>query len=151
MIWENLVYPNIPSLASAQPLSANTHHVQVAYSSKSSLVYAASRDRSIYGWKWPRETETELSDSQQQQPAVELVAEADQTFNGHTLGVSALATSEGEVLWAGHSLLGAVALSGEYHHCCLVSVFMAITTNAYMHDVFLLMHICMSGRPQCSD
>lgn len=67
------------------------------YKNKYGVVYAASRDRSIYGWDWPE------GDSSSTQPVQEkggvhcrLVEEPSLTLQGHSLGVTALASSEGE-------------------------------------------------------
>ncbi len=63
-------------------------------------MYAASRDRSIYAWNWPREKPDEdSSPSTTTTPATDeynvLVPEPAATLQGHSLGVTALAHNEG--------------------------------------------------------
>lgn len=74
---------------------------KVVYSSNHGVVYAASRDRSVYVWKWPREKPEEKSERSTTEEPISavpeenvLVAEPMATLQGHSLGVTALAQSE---------------------------------------------------------
>ena len=87
------------------------HISQVVYSHPSGTVYAASRDRIIYSWRWPENEEEE--EEEEEREAVEngnakgqesclkaavpkVYDEPLNTMEGHTLGVTALACSTGE-------------------------------------------------------
>lgn len=66
--------------------------LQICYNSTSNFVFAASRDRSLYGWKWPIEgtgctTAIEEKPSQTVEPITIL--------QGHSLGVTALDCNNG--------------------------------------------------------
>ena len=64
--------------------------LQVRYNSKSSMLYAASRDRVVYGWRWPKESPNSLHNSF----TAEALQETTKRLERHTLGVTALACSE---------------------------------------------------------
>ena len=88
---------------------------QVDYNPKSNFIHAASRDRFIYGWKWPPEDpdpESELDPdiaadsksksstlrsekSSEKRISPQVFTEAAQKLEGHSLGVTALASSPG--------------------------------------------------------
>ena len=63
--------------------------MQICYNKPSKFVFAASRDRSLYGWQWPIE-EDEPSDE------LTVVSEPSTVLHGHSLGVTALDTSDGK-------------------------------------------------------
>ena len=70
----------------------------MVYNNKRGVLYAASRDRTVYAWNWPRETRDENSEEPTTVVTeVEnvLIPEPAATLQGHSLGVSALAHSEG--------------------------------------------------------
>lgn len=67
-------------------------------------MYAASRDRSIYAWNWPEpEPESEKKEDgdsmhiipEKESVSNKLIPEPSMTLQGHSLGVTALANSEG--------------------------------------------------------
>ena len=67
------------------------------YSNKRGVIYAGSRDRTIYAWNWPREKADEATETT---PVVSdehnvFVPEPVTTLQAHSLGVTALAHSEG--------------------------------------------------------
>ncbi len=71
----------------------------MVYSRKRRVIYAASRDRTIYAWIWPREKpeqeeDTSITPSVSDEYNV-LVSEPTVTLQAHSLGVTALAQSEG--------------------------------------------------------
>ena len=89
---------------------------QVDYNPKSNFVHAASRDRFIYGWKWPPEdpesesdkeksVESDSSSKQKKENSRKkekvtsssplVFTEEIQKLEGHSLGVTALASSPG--------------------------------------------------------
>lgn len=65
----------------------NVNTFQISYNNTSNVVFAASRDRALYGWMWPKEPST-----QPLQPA-----SPDSVLHGHSLGVTAMDTSNGKL------------------------------------------------------
>ena len=60
------------------------------------MIYAGSRDRTIYAWNWPREKAEEAAETTVvSDDHNALVPEATTTLQAHSLGVTALAHSEG--------------------------------------------------------
>ena len=68
---------------------------QVAYLSDSQLVIAGSRDRNIYTWKIGESVPNGTPPPTRDVP-YRTVDEPDKTIEGHTLGVTALAVSNGK-------------------------------------------------------
>ena len=68
---------------------------QVAYLSDSQLVIAGSRDRNIYTWKISEAVPNGTPPPTRDIP-YRTVEEPDKTIEGHTLGVTALAVSNGK-------------------------------------------------------
>lgn len=113
---------DVPTVLSTVTSFPNHDLVQVDYNTKSNFVHAASRDRFIYGWKWPPEdpepesepdsdkkedskskSSTLRSEKSSEKGTSPLVfTEAPQKLEGHSLGVTALASSPGMALSLSH-------------------------------------------------
>ncbi len=73
---------------------------KVNYNVSNALLHAASRDRTIYQWKWPENKEKEVDGTPEQSFSSSFtgdIQEPTQKLEGHTLGVTALASTSGEL------------------------------------------------------
>jgi hypothetical protein len=65
--------------------------LQICYNCASQFIFAGSRDRCLYGWKWPA-----VAGEESGVEPMERAPEPNTVLHGHSLGVTALDTSNGE-------------------------------------------------------